>query len=109
MKDNKQIRVNVLIFGLLIIGAMAVVLLVLLHQAKEEFPERITVTEDGVTDSILPIRDLKLHPSESKEYSVNLVCLASGFYHIYLNFEETQDGGMKQFVNVSVSVLHVLS
>jgi hypothetical protein len=104
MKDNKQIRVNVLIFGLLIVGAMAVVLLVFLIKAKEEFPDHITVSQDGVTESILPVRNLKLHPSESKEYSVNLVCAASGGYHIYLDFEETQDGGMKHFVNVSVSV-----
>ena len=64
----------------------------------------ITVKENGVTESILEVRDLKLNPTESMEYDVNLLCDASGMYHISLDYNETEDGGMKPFVDVTVKV-----
>ena len=93
-----------LIISLLVIGIMATLLIVFLADAKEKFPKEITVEENGVTESILPIRDLMLNPTESREYSVNLFCRASGGYYIFLDFEETEDGGMKPFVDVAVKV-----
>ena len=99
----KNRSINMLIVGLLVLGLLATALIAFLIKAKENFPKNIKVRENGVTESILPIRDLKLTPSESKEYSVDLVCDASGLYHIYLDFEELTDGGMKPFVHVSVS------
>ena len=100
----KNRSINMLIVALLVIGAMAVTLIVFIMDAKESFPEDITVVEDGVTETILPVRDLMLNPTESREYSVNLFCKASGGYHVYLDFEETEDGGMKPFVDVTVKV-----
>lgn len=100
----KNRSANILIFAMLFIGIMATMLIIFLADAKEKFPEEITVVEDGVTESILPIRDLMLNPTESREYSVNLFCRASGGYYIYLDFEETEDGGMKPFVDVTVKV-----
>ena len=100
----KNRSINMLIVGLLLLGIMAVILSVFLWKAKEEFPEKITVDESGITETIWKVRDLKLNPSESKEYSVNLVCEASGSYYITLDYEETRDGGMKGFVNVTVNV-----
>lgn len=93
-----------LIVGIILLSLMAVMLLVFLWDAKEKFPKEITVSADGVTESILPIRDLHLNPTETKEYSVNLFCRASGGYNVYLDFEETEDGGMKPFVDVAVKV-----
>ncbi len=102
MEKMKNKSINILIVSLLLLGIIAVMLIVFLGKAKEDFPENITVSEDGVTESILAVRDLKLNPTESKEYSVNLVCAASGSYHIYLDYEEKEDGGMKSFVDVTV-------
>lgn len=98
----KNKNINMLIVGLLLLGLMAVMLIVFLGKAKEDFPKNITANENGVTESILAVRDLKLNPTESKEYSVNLVCAASGSYHIYLDYEEKEDGGMKPFIDVTV-------
>ena len=98
----KNKNINMLIVGLLLLGLMAVMLIVFLGKAKEDFPKNITVSENGVTESVLAIRDLKLNPTESKEYSVNLLCAASGSYHIYLDYEEKADGGMKPFIDVIV-------
>ena len=99
----KNRSINLLIVSLLLIAAMAVTLIVFLEKAKEDFPKNITVDGDGVTESILPVRDLSLNPTESREYSVNLVCAASGSYIITLDYVEKVDGGMKPFVNVTVT------
>lgn len=98
----KNKSINILIVSLLLLGIMAVSLIVFLGKAKEDFPKNITVSENGITESVLTVRDLKLNPTESKEYNVNLVCAASGSYHIYLDYEEKEDGGMKPFIDVIV-------
>ena len=91
-----------LIVALLLLALMAVAIIVFLEKAHDDYPNDITVVEDGVTESILPVRDLMLNPTESKEYSVNLYCAASGSYNVYLDYEETEDGGMKHFVDVTI-------
>lgn len=99
----KNRSINMFIVGLLLFAVMAVMLFFFLWYAEEEFDEKnLLVEADGVTENMIPIRDLRLSPTESKEYSVNLVCLASGKYEITLDYEETEDGGMKPFVDVIV-------
>ena len=89
---------------MLLLTLMGVMLAAFLGKAKEDYPNEITVKENGVTESILEVRDLKLNPTESMEYDVNLLCDASGMYHISLDYNETEDGGMKPFVDVTVKV-----
>lgn len=98
----KNKSINILIVSLLMLGVMAVMLITFLGKVKEDFDKNITVSEDGVTESVLTVRDLKLNPTESKEYSVNLVCAATGSYHISIDYEEKADGGMKPFIDVTV-------
>ena len=98
----KNKSVNILIVSFLLIGVMSVMLIVFLGQAKEDFPKDITVSADGTTETVMSVRELKLSPTESKEYSVNLVCAASGSYLVSLDFEQENDGGMKAFVDVTV-------
>ena len=98
----KNRSINMLIVSLLLLGVFSVILTVFLWQAKEDFPKDITVDEGGVTETILAVRDLKLNPTESKEYSVNLFCAASGGYDISLDYEETVNGRLKQFVSVTI-------
>lgn len=100
----KKRSIYILIASLLMLGIMAVMLIVFLGKAKEDFPDSITVSENGVTESVMTVRDLKLNPTESKEYSINLVCEASGSYYVTLDYEEKADGGMKPFVDVTVKL-----
>ena len=93
---------NILIVSLLLIGLISIMLTIFLGQAKENFPKKITVSSNGVTERILSVRDLQLVPTESREYSTNLFCEASGSYFIYLDYVEGVDGGMKHFVDVVV-------
>lgn len=91
-----------LIVGLLLLAAMSVALIVFLGDAYSDFPDRITVEADGVTEKIVNIRDLKLTPTEKKEYSVNFYCAASGLYSFTVDYMEKKDGGMKNYVNVDI-------
>ncbi len=100
----KNKGINILIVALLLLGAMSVMLIVFLGKAQEDFPEEITVSEDGVTEKIAAIRDLKLIPTESKEYSVDFICAASGKYEFSIEYEEIKDGGMKCFVAVEIEL-----
>lgn len=100
----KSIYINMLIVALLLISVMAGTLILFLWEADESFPDEVVIRENGVTESILPIRDLTLVPTESREYSVDLVCEATGLYNISLSYEERVDGGMKHFVAVAVLV-----
>ena len=98
----KNKSINMLIVAFLLIALTAVMLIVFLDTSKDEFPKKITVSENGVTESVLPTRDLRLNPTESREYCVNLICAASGKYEITLDYEEKLDGGMKPFIEVTV-------
>ena len=98
----KNRSVNMLIVALLLLAALSVTLFVFLADAKEKFPKEITVDADGVSETVLTVRDLHLNPTESREYSINLFCAASGMYDVSLDYEETVDGGLKHFVNVTV-------
>lgn len=99
----KNKNINMLIVALLMAGIMAVMLFVFIDGAHDEFGENITVDANGATETVLEVRDLQLIPAQKSEYSVNLVCEASGDYYVYLDYLEEKDGGMKPFVLVTVS------
>lgn len=99
----KNKNINMLIISFLVIAAFSIMLIIYVGTAKSDFSENIKVSQDGVTEDILTVRDLRLNPTESKEYSVNLVCAASGTFAFDLNFEEKTDGGLKPFINVTIT------
>ncbi|MBR5140665.1 MAG: hypothetical protein IKV16_06370 [Clostridia bacterium] len=100
----KNRSINILIVAIFLLTLMSITLVFFLQKAEEDFPKDIRVKQDGVTQTILPIRDLRLNPTESKEYTVDLFCAASGSYNVSLDYTEMADGGMKPFVNVIVRV-----
>ncbi len=99
----KNKSINILIVAFVLLSLLAVVLIVFIKDTREGFEENITVSADGVTETTLEVRDLTLVPTDKKEYSVNLVCAATGTYDVSLSYDETLDGGMKNFVNVLVT------
>lgn len=98
----KNKSINMLIVAFVLLAAFAIVITVYIFQAREDFDNDITVSENGVTEAIFEERSLKLVPTEKKELEVNLFCKASGEYHVTLDFIESANGEMKHFVNVTV-------
>ena len=101
MKDKSF---YILVTAILLLSSMALMLIVFLHQADEVFEGSITVEENGITETTIPVRDLILTPGVQKDYHVNLICQASGHYFIHLDYQENHDGGMKEFVDVIIEL-----
>ena len=91
-----------MIVAFVLLALMSVMIITFIEDTHDNFEKNITVDADGVTEEVVAVRELMLLPTESKEYSINLVCAASGAYRIFLDYEEKADGGMKPFVDVVV-------
>ena len=98
----KKRSINMLIVGLLLLGLFAVVLIVFLEDTHDNFEENIVISQDGVTEEVLKFENLRLVPTQKTEYTVNLVCAASGKYHISLDYAEKTNGGMRDFIKVLI-------
>ena len=98
----KNKSLNMLIVAMLLLATLSVTLIIFLADAKGDFSEDIRVNADGESETILAVRDLRLNPTESRRYDVNLRCAASGSYLMTLDYEEKTNGGMKPFVDVTV-------
>ena len=98
----KNRSINMLIVATIVLTGMAIMLLLFLDDAHNTFEGDITVNEYGVTETVIPIRDLTLTPGDQKDYDVNVYCKATGSYHVSIDVIEDKDGGMKKFVNVKI-------
>ena len=98
----KSKSITLLIFSFLLIGTMAVMLNVFLVQAHDDFRKSVKVGDEGIAEETVTVRGLSLSPTQSQEYEISMSCAASGSYDIALDYEETQDGGLKHHVIVSV-------
>ena len=93
---------NILIVASILFILLSIMLLLYLDNAHKTFEGDIEVNEFGVTETVIPVRDLTLTPGDTKNYDVNLFCKATGSYHVTIDFIEDEDGHMKHFVNVVV-------
>ena len=96
----KNKNINMLIVSFLVIAAFSIMLIIYVGTAKSDFSENIKVSQDGVTEDILAVRDLRLAPTESKEYSVNLVCAASGTIAFDLKYVEKKRQRVKRYKSI---------
>ena len=92
----------ILITAMVLLCIMATLLIFFIYNADQKFEGSIMVKENGITETLIPVRDLVLSPGVSKDYDVKLICDASGSYHVRIDFREKTDGGMKEFVDVVV-------
>ena len=98
----KNKSINMFIAAMVLLCLIAIMLIVFLHRAHENFDDAVTVKANGVTESVFKVRDLTLTPTDVKEYDVNLYCEATGDYKISLDYREIHDGGMKDYVRVQI-------
>lgn len=98
----KKKSLSILIVALAVIAALGGMMAIYLNDSKESFADSITVDRDGVTETVVSVQDLSLIPTEKKDYSVNLQSEIEGTFDVVLDYEETRDGGMKEFVVVTI-------
>ena len=94
---------NILILVLCIYALIGIVFFFYVRQVQSDFTEEITVEINGTTTSVLKMGELNLKPSESRDYAVNLKSKSDGEYKIDLNFSETTDGKLKDFINAEIA------
>ncbi|MBO6263022.1 MAG: hypothetical protein J6N93_01950 [Clostridia bacterium] len=96
---------NILILILIIFTLVGIALFFFIRQVQSDFSEEITVEIHGTTTSVLTVDDLNLKPGEYREYAVNLKSDVDIEYTIDLDFVETDDGGLKNFINTEIKCL----
>ncbi len=69
---------------------------------RDGFRKEISIVKDETTVDNMKITALNLHPGDSVDYEVVFKSTASGDYQIVLDFSETLDGGLKDYVIVSI-------
>ena len=66
------------------------------------FEKEIIVDSENVTIEDMSIVNLALHPGESVEYHVSFKSRVSGKYRVDIEFIESENGDLKNFINVSI-------
>lgn len=99
----KNSSINILIVSMILFALMAIMLSVFLEEAHDDFKETVTVNDAGVTEETLNVRGLSLVPGQEQDYEIGLRCKASGKYFISFEFVEKVDGGMKEFVYLTIN------
>ena len=67
------------------------------------FKKEITIAKNGTTIDSMEIKALSLHPGESVDYQVVLNSKVSGTYEVTFEFNEKLDGGLKEFIIVTIN------
>lgn len=62
---------------------------------------KLEFDSDGISETV-SVQGLALIPGDTREYSFDLKCRDSGKYQVALKLKEKADGGLKEFVDVSV-------
>lgn len=62
----------------------------------------VTLSGEGTTSERLQVENLALIPGGTAEYAVQISCAESGKYAVDMYFQETEDKGMAQFVDVQI-------
>lgn len=70
--------------------------------ANNGYEKEIIIVQDGETVEDMQIKGLEVHPSESVDYKVLFKAKVTGTYNINMDFTEVEDGGLKEFIVVTI-------
>ena len=96
---KKKIVLATLLVASIILG----IVLIFLVRTGGAAVKDITLKENGVTREDLEFSVSGLYPGVSREYTLNLRANSDAKYSIELEFTETKDGGLQNFIFVTVS------
>lgn len=92
---------TILICTLIVVG---VIFTFYTLSTKGDLEKEIVINSDGKAHDVLEVNSMKLFPSEKKLYDIGLTSKLEGTFHVRLDFNEIEDGGMKEFVDVVIKV-----
>lgn len=102
MIKNKSIWV--LIISFIVVAFISIAIIFNNLDARSEFTNSVKIDGSGYAEKEIEVRNLQLHPNESKSYTIEVAPEFGGDYEISINYQEIKDGGLKEFVTVSFSV-----
>ena len=99
----KKILAYILICVHLLVTAFGLGIIIYNLNLEDVYITEIEVEAGGVAYDVMEVRRLNLSPSEQKDYKAIIHCRLGGTFDFVVNFEEIEDGGMKEHVNVVVT------
>lgn len=96
-------RRNVLILALIVFALIGLFFFFYVKSAQADYRDEATIELNGTTTKTLKVNFAAFKPGEHYEYAVNLKCKAEGDYNVELEFEQTLDGGLKDYLSVEIA------
>lgn len=93
---------NFILIAVVAVILAGVVLLAVVMLNNNDFVKNVTLSENGITHETLEFSANGLHPGDTREYTLNLTSPISDRYIIEFAFEETYDGKLKEYIDVTV-------
>ncbi|MBR3804174.1 MAG: hypothetical protein IKJ14_02350 [Clostridia bacterium] len=100
----KSKSIWVLIISFIVVAFISIAIIFNNLDARSEFTNSVKIDGSGYAEKEIEVRNLQLHPNESKSYTIEVAPEFGGDYEISINYQEIKDGGLKEFVTVSFSV-----
>lgn len=96
-------KLHLILIAVVAVLLAGVVMLAVVLFNNNEFIKNITLSPDGTTSEKLEFSANGMGPGgKPREYTINLKSKLSDRYIVTLEFEETEEGTLKNFVNVTL-------
>ena len=99
-QPNRKFRTTLMIIT--IVCLIFFILATIFTCSSNGFEKQIVLERDGKTVENMQIKELGLHPGESVDYKVLIKTKATGTYRVSMDFDEIEDGGLKNFIIVTI-------
>ena len=100
----KSKSIWILIISFIVVAFISIAIIFNNLDARSEFTNSVKIDGSGYAEKEFEIRNLQLHPNESKSYTVEVAPEFGGEFEISIVYREIEDGGLKEFVHVSIAI-----
>ena len=102
----KKIATYIIIFALSALSVAGAAVVLHVQSMQQDFVKNITVVENGMVEDKLEMVAHGLNPGTEKVFTVNLGCAEGmeGDYQVTIDFAETDESPLKQFVDVEITL-----
>jgi hypothetical protein len=100
----RKTLINLLIILSVLFAVTLTGILLYIADANNDFSDKMVIRSNGITEKVFEVTDLSLIPTESKDYEIELVSVLECEFIITLDYIQTTDGGLGEFVDVIIKV-----
>lgn len=98
----RKFFIGLLIFASIVMIGFAGYFLYFIIDTSDDFSEKVVIRNEGIVEEVLEVSNLSLIPGESKEYEVELVSIHEGKFFVILDYNQTENGGLEDYVDVVI-------